>query len=130
MERLGQIIRRDMDGLIVTDMFGSKVHTERWKALNAFVQSSGAGYARRIMLLWYEGLKKRCIGFRRQENIYAVAYNMDEIQMVVMEKMRDEIKDIVEEVIDEIEDTFEARFNVPLFTEIDYKIGQSWAETH
>lgn len=129
MGMLNKAIQGTMDDNVLTGFYGAKVLTEPWKALNAFIQNSGADYARRVMYLWWSELK-RLWGFGA---VRACVYNMDELQLLVNCKDAVDREDLEVElrfIADRMEDLFKQAYGGDYVAGIDWKIGNTWEETH
>ena len=112
---------------VIANMFGNKVVTEAWKALNAYIQSSGADYAKRMMWIVWKILK----GI--DDDILPAIYNMDELQFVAPARVLKQHSEsyIKKEVNKYLPQLWNARHpDYPLLTGVDIKIGRSWKETH
>ena len=128
MRGLERVLRDDMDGEVLKGYYGTPVLTEPRNALNSMVQNSGADYARRVMLCWWEELKKSF----GEDDVRAVIYNMDELQcMVRLTDSRDteEVREICETITLWMPEAVKES-GCEWVTGIDVKVGENWAATH
>lgn len=102
---------------------GGKGEEKRSTALNTYMQSTGVFYARRIFTLVMDELVKVCPEAR------LMLFNHDEIQVLVNAVLCEET---VQGVVERAEQAFKKRpiKGIPLITGLDWKMGESWDDTH
>lgn len=126
MHMLNRIFKGRYKGRVIIDMFGGKIPTEDWKALNAFIQASGATYARRMMYHAWRYI--RDVGKCHSMEVRACVYNMDELQFVI-KNYRDVPELSQKNVNTYIEKELEKE-DLPVLTGVEIKTGNCWKDTH
>ena len=127
MEELNYSMRRNMgDAQYITDYFGRKVITEKWKCLNAFIQSSGAAYSLRMMHTFWQEWKADY-----GEDVIACLYQMDEIGLLcrTSRSIKDMTK-IAREITQDTEEKFVKIWDCPLIARCNTQVGHTWKEGH
>ena len=123
MELLNWTLQKGFKNGIVLDRFRSRIVTEKWKVLNAFVQSTAATFARRMLYVCWKELKLI------DKDIHACVYNMDELQFIVPSKTKINLKKTENILNDSIRESLKSE-GLPHITRIDLLKGASWKDTH
>ncbi len=107
----------------VTSLDGRKIYIRAMNAaLNCLIQSSGAVICKRWMVIIDEKLREAGI----KEYVQQVGWIHDEIQFQVKAEYAERLGEICQEAMAEVQRYY--GYMCPL--DADYKIGNSWYETH
>ena len=112
-----------VDGCI-TNVWGEKVPTTPYKALNTFIQSSGSGYSWRLLYLFYTNLKKEFDRLGRY--IRPICWVHDEIVME-MEHFEGHVE-VIEAARLKALDEFEERWGFPCIAGFGYNVNEHWTK--
>ena len=107
----------------IKNRYGLKIRGMGFKALNYYIQSSGACYAYMILGLYYHYL------WTEFPHVLPLLTNHDELQTLIAKK-ETKVKERVMAVIDKTHNTFEQIMGVPLITKLELTIGDNWKESH
>lgn len=111
----------------LVNLYGLRVLSPGYCAINSFIQSSGTEYSLMILSLFYREL------LREYGEVHPIIYNHDEAQFLIpweCDEALDWLRSTVEEILTAMPQRFEDEYNVQFITGLDYKLGFNWADTH
>ena len=114
---------KDHEGKI-ENKYGVKINVRGYKALNYFIQSSGAMAAYMSLGLLYENINKE------YPSVTPMLYNHDEIQMLIPVTEVSGLKESIKRIVKKTENELESKTLVKYQLKFDVQMGNSWESSH